>query len=91
MTDKKLILDKKEIIKEFGINEIDTGSPEVQIALLSSRINHLTNHLKNHKKDFHSRRGLIALTARRRKLLDFLKNKDFSRYTNTLKKLNLRK
>ena len=91
MTDKKLILDKKEIIKEFGINEIDTGSPEVQIALLSSRINHLTNHLKSHKKDFHSRRGLIALTARRRKLLDFLKNKDFSRYNNTLKKLNLRK
>ena len=91
MTDKKLILDKKEIIKEFGINEIDTGSPEVQIALLSSRINHLTNHLKNHKKDFHSRRGLIALTARRSKLLDFLKNKDFSRYNNTLKKLNLRK
>ena len=91
MTDKKLILDKKEIIKEFGINETDTGSPEVQIALLSSRINHLTSHLKDHKKDFHSRRGLIALTARRRKLLDFLKNKDFSRYTNTLKKLNLRK
>ena len=85
------IIDKTNIIKEFGANESDTGSSEVQIALLSARIKHLTEHLRDHRKDFHSRRGLIALTARRRKLLDYLKRKDVDRYTEVIKKLGLRK
>ena len=85
------IIDKAAIIKEFGSNEADTGSSEVQIALLSARIKHLTEHLRDHRKDFHSRRGLIALTARRRKLLDYLKRTAFNRYTNILEKLNLRR
>ncbi len=85
------IIDKAAIIAEFGTSETDTGSSEVQIALLSARIKHLTDHLREHRKDFHSRRGLIALTARRRKLLDYLKRTEFTRYTNILEKLNLRK
>ena len=85
------IIDKAAIIKEFGSSESDTGSSEVQIALLSARIRHLTEHLRDHRKDFHSRRGLIALTARRRKLLDYLKRTAFTRYTNILEKLNLRR
>ena len=84
-------IDKAAIIAEFGTSETDTGSSEVQIALLSARIKHLTDHLREHRKDFHSRRGLIALTARRRKLLDYLKRTEFTRYTNILEKLNLRK
>ena len=85
------IIDKTSIIKEFGANESDTGSSEVQIALLSARIKHLTEHLRDHRKDFHSRRALIALTARRRKLLDYLKRTDFNRYTAILEKLKLRR
>ena len=85
------IVDKAAIIKEFGENKNDTGSCEVQIALLSARVKHLTEHLKTHRKDFHSRRGLIAMTARRRKLLDYLKRTEFNRYTAILEKLQLRR
>jgi len=85
------IVDKQAIIKDFGSNENDTGSCEVQIALLTARIAHLTDHLRTHRKDFHSRRGLIAMTARRRKLLDYLKRTEFSRYTAILERLKLRK
>ena len=82
---------KADIIKEFGANENDTGSPEVQIALLTARVKHLTEHLRDNRKDFHSRRGLIAMTARRRKLLDYLKKNNFNRYTKILEKLKLRR
>ncbi|MGB0257521.1 MAG: 30S ribosomal protein S15 [Coraliomargarita sp.] len=84
-------VDKVAIIKEFGANEQDTGSCEVQIALLTARVKHLTEHLRDNRKDFHSRRGLIAMTARRRKLLDYLKRTDFTRYTAILEKLKLRR
>jgi small subunit ribosomal protein S15 len=82
---------KPEIISEYKIHEKDTGSSEVQIALLSARINHLTEHLRTHRKDFHSRRGLLQMAARRRKLLDYVKRHDLSKYTELLQKLNLRK
>ena len=85
------IVDKAAIIKEFGATENDTGSSEVQIALLTARVKHLTEHLRDNRKDFHSRRGLIAMTARRRKLLDYLKRTDFNRYTAILEKLKLRR
>lgn len=85
------IVNKADIIKEFGANENDTGSSEVQIALLTARIKHLTEHLRDNRKDFHSRRGLIAMTARRRKLLDYLKRTDFGRYSAILEKLKLRR
>ena len=84
-------INKAAIIKEFGANEQDTGSCEVQIALLTARVKHLTEHLRDNRKDFHSRRGLIAMTARRRKLLDYLKRTDFNRYTAILEKLQLRR
>ena len=84
-------IDKEAIIKEFGLKDGDTGSSEVQIALLTARVKHLTEHLRINRKDFHSRRGLIAMTARRRKLLDYLKRTEFSRYTAILEKLGLRK
>lgn len=82
---------KKGIIKEFQVHEEDTGSPEVQIALLTERINHLTEHLKEHKKDYHSRRGLLKMVGRRRGLLDYLKEKDIERYRNIVQKLGLRR
>jgi small subunit ribosomal protein S15 len=85
------IVDKEAIIKEFALKDGDTGSSEVQIALLSARVKHLTEHLRDNRKDFHSRRGLIAMTARRRKLLDYLKRKDFNRYTAIISKLQLRR
>jgi small subunit ribosomal protein S15 len=85
------IIDKAAIIREFGTNEQDTGSSEVQIALLSARVKHLTEPLRSNRKDFHSRRGLIAMTARRRKLLDYLKRTDFNRYTAILEKLKIRR
>ena len=85
------IVDKQAIIKEFALKDGDTGSSEVQIALLTARIKHLTEHLRDNRKDFHSRRGLIGMTARRRKLLDYLKRTDFSRYTAILSKLKLRR
>ncbi|HBR93908.1 MAG TPA: 30S ribosomal protein S15 [Opitutae bacterium] len=84
-------MDKAAIIKEFGLKEGDTGSSEVQIALLTARVKHLTEHLRENRKDYHSRRGLIAMTARRRKLLDYLKRTEFNRYTAILEKLGLRR
>ncbi len=82
---------KSEIIGTFGQHDKDTGSPEVQIALLTERINYLTEHFKVHKKDFHSRRGLLKLVSRRKKLLEYLKRKDFNRYRDIVNKLGLRK
>jgi len=82
---------KKEIIDEYKTHDGDTGSPEVQIALLSARIQYLTEHFKAHKKDHHSRRGLLKLVGRRRRLLDYLKKKDVERYREIIKRLGLRR
>jgi len=82
---------KREIIEKFKLHDKDTGSTEVQVALLTSRINRLTEHFKVHKKDHHSRRGLLKLVARRRKLLNYLKRKDEQRYLALIKELGLRK
>ena len=82
---------KAEIIGKFTRAEGDTGSPEVQIALLSRRITHLTEHFRTHRKDFHSRRGLLKLVGRRRRLLDYLKSRDVDRYRNVIAELNIRK
>ncbi len=82
---------KKEIIAKYGKNPEDTGSPEVQIALLTARISDLTEHLKVHKKDHHSRRGLLKMVGQRRGLLDYLKRKDIERYRAVIEKLGLRK
>lgn len=82
---------RKEIIKEYATEKNDTGSPEVQVALLTARINHLTEHFASHKKDHHSRRGLLIMVGRRRRLLDYLKSKDEARYENLIKKLGIRK
>ena len=82
---------KSEIISQFKAHETDTGSSEVQIALLTARINHLTDHLRTHRKDFHSRRGLLQMASRRRKLLDYVKRHDLSKYNEILVKLSLRK
>ncbi len=82
---------KSEVIKNYQTHDKDTGSSEVQIALLSARIAHLTEHLRTHKKDFHSRRGLIMLASRRRKLLDYLKVNDLEKYKEIIKSLNLRR
>ena len=83
--------DRQEIIAQYQRGENDTGSPEVQIALLSARINDLQNHFKAHKADHHSRRGLIRMVNQRRKLLDYLKNKDINRYRDLIGRLGLRK
>lgn len=82
---------KQSIINEYKIHEHDTGSPEVQIALLSSRISYLTEHFKTHKKDHHSRRGLLKLVSQRRKLLDYLKQSDKQRYEKVIERLEIRK
>ncbi|HLG21504.1 MAG TPA: 30S ribosomal protein S15 [Candidatus Manganitrophaceae bacterium] len=82
---------KQTIIKENAIHDLDTGSPEVQIALLTNRIAYLTEHFQVHKKDHHSRRGLINMVSRRRKLLDYLKSSDVARYQAIVKKMGLRK
>ncbi len=82
---------KQRVITEYRLHETDTGSPEVQIALLSSRIEYLTEHFKTHKKDHHSRRGLLKLVGRRRRLLDYLKRSDVERYRKVVSSLNLRK
>ena len=82
---------KAQIIAEYATHEGDTGSPEVQIALLTYRINHLTEHLKVHAKDFHSRRGLIQMVGSRRSLLNYLKELDIERYRQLIAKLDLRK
>lgn len=81
----------QEIISEYGAHDSDTGSPEVQVALLSERINHLTEHLKTHKKDHHSRRGLLMLVGRRRRLLDYVKDNDIERYRAVIAHLGLRR
>ena len=83
--------EKQRIIKEFGAKDGDTGSPEVQVALLSSRIATLTEHFKTHKKDNHSRRGLLKLVAQRRKLLDYTRAKDEARYQALIERLGLRR
>jgi small subunit ribosomal protein S15 len=82
---------KQELIKEYAANGTDTGSPEVQVAILSERIRNLTEHFKGHKKDFHSRRGLLVMVGQRRRLLDYLKAKDSSRYERLIGRLGLRK
>ena len=82
---------KQEIIKEYKRDEADTGSPEVQIALLTQRINELTEHLKVHTKDNHSRRGLLKMVGKRRNLLNYLSKKDIQRYRDIVEKLNIRK
>lgn len=87
-----LAKDQKEtIIKDYKLHEGDTGSPEVQIALISERLNHLTNHFQVHKKDHHSRRGLLKLVGQRRRLLSYLKTTDKERYDKLISKLGLRK
>lgn len=83
--------EKQTIIGDYRLHENDTGSPEVQIAILTRRINNLTEHLKIHKKDFHSRRGLLKMVGQRRALLNYLKNCDFDRYRNLIEKLGLRR
>ena len=83
--------EKNKVIKEFGAKDGDTGSPEVQVAILSSRIATLTEHFKIHKKDNHGRRGLLKMVALRRKLLDYVKAKDEARYQDLIKRLGLRR
>ena len=82
---------KQEIIKEYALKEGDTGSPEVQVAILTYRINDLNEHLKEHHKDFHSRRGLLKMVGQRRNLLNYLKKKDIERYRAIVEKLGIRK
>ncbi len=84
-------INKAEIIKEYALKEGDTGSPEVQIAILTARINHLTEHLKTHKGDHHSRRGLLMMVGKRRGLLDYLAKVDIERYRSIIAKLGIRK
>ena len=82
---------KNEIVKEFQLSDSDTGSPEVQVALLSQNINSLQEHFRDHAKDHHSRRGLIRMVSQRRKLLDYLRGKDQERYTTLIQRLGLRR
>ncbi len=82
---------KAELMKEYGIKDGDTGSPEVQVAVLTERIVNLTEHFKGHKKDNHSRRGLLKMVSTRRRLLDYVKGKDTARYEGLIKRLGLRR
>jgi len=82
---------KRELIKEFATSDGDTGSPDVQVAILSERIGNLTNHLKAHKKDYHSRRGLLRMVGQRRRLLDYVKGKEVKRYEQLIQRLGLRR
>lgn len=82
---------KEEVIRKYCTHDHDTGSPEVQVALLTERINYLTEHFKTNKKDFHSRRGLLKIVSRRRKLLDYLKETSFDRYKGVIERLGIRK
>ncbi|MBN1142435.1 MAG: 30S ribosomal protein S15 [Deltaproteobacteria bacterium] len=82
---------KKEIIEKYKIHEKDTGSPEVQVALLSDRISYLTDHFRTHQKDHHSRRGLLKIVGQRRRLLDYLKSKDVERYRTLIQSLGIRR
>ena len=83
--------DTQSVVNEFGTHATDTGSPEVQVALLTERINHLTEHLKVHKKDHHSRRGLLMMVGKRRRLLKYLRNQDVERYRSLIARLGLRR
>ena len=83
--------EKTRIMKEFATHEGDTGSPEVQVAVLTANINNLTEHMKQHKHDYHSQRGLLQMVGHRRNLLAYLKDKDLDRYKNLIERLNLRK
>ena len=85
------VVQKQQVVKQYQRSGKDTGSPEVQIALLTERINGLTEHFKTHVKDFHSRRGLLKLVSQRRKLLDYLKRKDADKYSDLIERLSLRK
>lgn len=85
------MVDKKEIITKYGRTETDTGSPEVQVALLTQRINHLTEHLRAHPKDFHSRRGLLKLVGQRKGLLNYIRQRDVVKYRALIGELGLRK
>jgi len=94
LEDSAVVLDadgKNKIIEDYKRHEGDTGSPEVQVALLTERIAYLTEHFKVHKKDFHSRTGLLKLVGQRRKLLNYLKNKDIQRYRDLIQRLGIRK
>lgn len=82
---------KDELMKQYALKEGDTGSPEVQVSILTERINNLTGHLNDHRQDFHSRRGLLAMVGRRRRLLDYLKKKDEGRYQSLIASLGLRR
>jgi small subunit ribosomal protein S15 len=82
---------RQVVIEQFRVHQTDTGSPEVQVALLSQRIDHLTGHFKMHVKDHHSRRGLLKLVGQRRRLLDYLKKSDFERYQSLIQRLGIRK
>jgi small subunit ribosomal protein S15 len=82
---------KHEVIEEYKVHDSDTGSPEVQVAVLTERINNLTEHFKTHKKDHHSRRGLLKLVSKRKRLLTYLTNKDVTRYRELIKRLGLRR
>ena len=82
---------KAKVIKDYATKKEDTGSPEVQVAILTNRIEELSQHMRVHKKDFHSRRGLLAMVAKRRKLLDYLKKKDEDRYQKLIKSLKIRR
>jgi small subunit ribosomal protein S15 len=84
-------VEKAKIVADYQLSKKDTGSPEVQVALLTDRINHLTDHFKSNAKDHHSRRGLLALVSQRRKMLDYLKRKSLERYQDLIKRLGLRK
>lgn len=85
------MIDKKAVISKFARKENDTGSPEVQVALLTERINHLTEHLKLHKKDHHSRRGLLKMVGQRKGMLNYIKSRDIVKYRELIEQLNLRK
>ncbi|HYA28251.1 MAG TPA: 30S ribosomal protein S15 [Acidobacteriota bacterium] len=82
---------KRNVVEQFRVHQTDTGSPEVQVALLSQRIDHLTEHFKVHVKDHHSRRGLLKLVGQRRRLLDYLRDADFERYQGLIQRLGIRK
>ena len=84
-------LEKQEIIKAYAVHEGDTGSPEVQVAVLTAKINRLNDHLKQHKHDHHSRRGLLRMVGKRRNLLTYLRNKDINRYASLIERLGLRR
>jgi small subunit ribosomal protein S15 len=89
--ERTLVNDTQTVVDEFGTHATDTGSPEVQVALLTERINHLTEHLKVHKKDHHSRRGLLMMVGKRRRLLRYLHDQDVERYRSLIAKLGLRR